>query len=154
MDYSLESLLEEERSLLLATFSNDDAWSLGVGLASLARERKLAIAVSIIRGNQRLFHYAAPGMSHDNDLWLERKLATALHFGHSSLYMELKLQDLGMTMEEKYALDPASFATSGGAIPIMLAGTGVVAGLAVSGLKGSEDHALAVEALRKFVRLS
>lgn len=147
MEYTLESLLAQEASLVLDHFSNDDAWTLGSTLVDLARSRKLPVAVSIIRGGQRLFHYAAPGTAHDNDLWLERKLATVLHFGHSSLYMELKLQEQGSSLQEKYGLGPAAYVVAGGAFPLVIAGTGLVGGAAVSGLKGEEDHALVVEAL-------
>lgn len=150
MDYTLESLLAEERALGLPSFSNDDAWRLGLELAGLARERKLPVAVSIVRGGQRLFHFAAEGTSHDNDLWLERKLATVLHFGHSSLYMGKRLEGLGMSLQEKFALDPAGYSVSGGAFPILVSGTGLVGGVAVSGLKAEDDHALVLEALAAF----
>lgn len=147
MDPTLESLLTEEKDLSLSSFSNDDAWELGARLADLARARKLPIAISIVRGGQRLFHFAAEGTSPDNDAWLERKLATVLHFGHSSLFMGKKLEALGLGLQEKYSLDPARYSVSGGAFPIAIAGTGLVGGVAVSGLKAEEDHALVVEAL-------
>lgn len=154
MDYTLESLLVQEASLALDHFSNDDAWALGSALVALARSRRLPIAVSIVRGGQRLFHYAAPGTTHDNDLWLERKLATVLHFGHSSLYVERKLLEQGSSLQGKYGLDPAAYVAAGGAFPLVIAGTGLVGGAAVSGLKGEEDHDLVVEALREFARPS
>jgi uncharacterized protein (UPF0303 family) len=154
MDYTLESLLAQEASLELDHFSNDDAWALGSALMALARSRRLPIAVSIVRGGQRLFHYAAPGTTHDNDLWLERKLATVLHFGHSSLYLERKLKEQGSSLLEKYGLGPASYVAAGGAFPLVIRGTGLVGGAAVSGLKSEEDHDLVVEALREFARPS
>lgn len=152
MDYTLESLLAQEASLVLDHFSNDDAWALGSALVDLARSRKLPVAISIVRGGQRLFHYAAPGTSHDNDLWLERKLATVLHFGHSSLYLEQKLKEEALSLLDKFGLGPTAYVAAGGAFPLVIAGTGLVGGAAVSGLKGEDDHALVVEALGRLIR--
>ena len=47
----------------------------------------------------------------------------------------------------KHGLDMADYADHGGAVPIRVAGTGVVACLTVSGLPQVEDHRLAVAAL-------
>jgi uncharacterized protein (UPF0303 family) len=41
------------------------------------------------------------------------------------------------------------FAWDGGSFPIAVAGTGVIGTLTVSGLPDIEDHALAVEGLRR-----
>lgn len=152
MDNSLESLLAEEAGLRLPSFSNEAAWRLGNILVRRARAEDLAIAVGIIRGGQRLFWFAAEGTSPDNDRWLERKLRTALHFGHSSLYIGRRLASLGQSLEEKYALDPAEFSVHGGAFPIVLRGTGLVGAVAVSGLAQEEDHAMVAEALKALAR--
>jgi len=147
MEYTLESLLAEEASLRLGSFSNETAYKLGSLLAKRSRTEGLAIAVGIVRGGQRLFWYAAEGTSPDNDAWLERKIRTVLRFGHSSLYMGRKIAALGVSLKDKYGIDPAEFSTSGGAFPIGLRGTGIVGAVAVSGLAQEEDHALVVEAL-------
>jgi uncharacterized protein (UPF0303 family) len=147
MEYTPESLLAEEVSLRLPSFSNDAAFRLGLSLARRARSEGLSIAVAVVRGGQRLFWFSAEGTSADNDSWLERKVRTVLRFGHSSLYMTRKLASANMTMEERYGISPADYAFSGGGFPIALRGTGPIGCVAVSGLAHEEDHRLVVEAL-------
>ncbi len=72
---------QQERELRFATFSNDDAWELGTLLVELAMERDLAVTVDIRRGRQQLFHAARPGTSPDNDSWIERKARVVERFG-------------------------------------------------------------------------
>jgi uncharacterized protein (UPF0303 family) len=146
MSYTLESLLAEESSLTVGSFSNDAAWRLGSLLVERARSGKLPIAVGIMRAGQRLFWYGAEGSGPDNDGWLERKLRTALRFGHSSLYMGMKIasRDIGI---EQYGICFGEYSLHGGAVPIVLRGTGLVGALAVSGLDQEEDHRMAAEAL-------
>jgi uncharacterized protein (UPF0303 family) len=147
MEYSLESLLAEEASLRLPSFSNETAWRLGNLLVRRSRSEGLAVSVAIVRGGQRLFWFAAEGTSPDNDAWLERKMRTVLRFGHSSLYMGRKLDALGLSIQGKYDLDPADYSVSGGAFPLVVRGTGLVGAVAVSGLAQEDDHAMVVEAL-------
>jgi len=147
MEYTLESLLAEEASLRLGSFSNDAAWRLGSFVAKRARVEDLSLAVAIVRGGQRLFWHATEGTRPDNDMWLDRKIRTVLRFGHSSYYMGRKLEADGTTLEERYGASSAEYAVHGGAFPLYVRGTGLVGALAVSGLAQEEDHALAVEAL-------
>ena len=152
MEYTPESLLAEEVSLRLSSFSNDTAYRLGLSLARRARSEGLSIAVGVVRGSQRLFWFAAEGTTADNDAWLERKIRTVLRFGHSSLYMGRKLASVNMTMEARYGISAADFTFSGGGYPIALKGTGLIGCVAVSGLAHEEDHRLVVEALAALKR--
>jgi uncharacterized protein (UPF0303 family) len=152
MDYNLETLLAEEASLRLPSFSNNAAFRLGSWLAKRSRAEGLAISVGIVRGGQRLFWFAAEGTSIDNDGWLERKIRTVLRFGHSSLYIGRKLAAQGLDLRSKYFIDPEEYSAHGGGYPIALRGTGVVGVVAVSGLAQEEDHALVVEALSSLAR--
>jgi uncharacterized protein (UPF0303 family) len=52
-----------------------------------------------------------------------------------------------MTLQEKYNLPAADYASHGGAFPIALAATGVIGSVTVSGLPQRDDHELVVEAL-------
>ncbi|QNA73588.1 heme-degrading domain-containing protein [Streptomyces sp. So13.3] len=142
----------QERDLVLQGFSNDDAWRLGSLLVELARERKAPVTIDIRRGSQQLFHYALDGTSPDNDAWLARKSRVAERYGASSYLVGARFRAKGTTFEESSRLDPDLYAAHGGAVPLRVAGVGIVGTAAVSGLPQSEDHALVVEALSRMVR--
>jgi len=151
LDALISRLEEEERRLRLPSFSNDDAVALGEAIVSRARERSLAVTVDIRRGSQQLYHCALPGTSADNDQWALRKGRVAERFGHSSLLVGAKLRKAGMRIEEKYFVSPLEYSAHGGAVPVVVEGTGQVGTATVSGLPQEEDHALVVEAMEAFL---
>lgn len=142
----------QERDLVLPGFTNDDAWRLGCLLVELARERDAQVTVDIRRGSQQLFHYALEGTSPDNDAWLARKSRVAERYGASSYLVGARFRAKGTTFEESSRLDPDRYAAHGGAVPLRVAGVGIIGTVAVSGLPQSEDHALVVEALSRLLR--
>ncbi|PSJ26195.1 heme-degrading domain-containing protein [Streptosporangium nondiastaticum] len=145
------ALEEDERRLILDRFGNDDAWRLGGLLVGLARERDAAVTIGIRRGAQRLFHYALPGTSADNDAWIARKCRVVERYGESSFLVGARFRAKGRTFEESSRLDPDRYAAHGGAFPLRVRSTGVVGAVAVSGLRQAEDHALVVEGLERFL---
>jgi uncharacterized protein (UPF0303 family) len=144
-------LTAQERDLVLPRFTNDDAWRLGSLLVDLARERGAAVTIDIRRGGQQLFHYAFDGTSPDNDAWLVRKARVVERYGASSLLVGERFRAKGSTFEESSRLDPDLFAAHGGAVPLRVAGVGVIGVVAVSGLPQADDHALVVTALTRFL---
>lgn len=144
-------LVEQERRLQFARFTNDDAWRLGCLLVDMVRERGLPVAVDIRRGEQQLFHYAAPGSSADNDAWIERKIRVVRRYAASSYLVGQRFREQGSSFEEKSRLDPDRYAAHGGAFPIVVADVGLVGTVAVSGLPQVDDHKLVVEALEQFL---
>jgi uncharacterized protein (UPF0303 family) len=142
---------EQERRLVFPGFDNDDAWRLGSLLVDLARARDAAVTIDIRRNGQQLFHAALPGTTPDNDAWIERKVRTVNRFGHASYLVGQRFVAKGSTFEASSRLDPDTYAAHGGAFPITIAGTGPVGTVTVSGLPQSEDHALVVQALEKFL---
>jgi len=150
----LESLLAEEELLQFTTFTNDDAWELGMRLVEAARADGLPVTIDVRRGDQQLFHAALPGTSADNDAWIERKVRVVRRFGRSSLAVGTALRLEGRTIEEAYLLDEAEYAPHGGAFPVTVKGVGVVGTVTVSGLPQEDDHALVVRVLREFLGVS
>ena len=146
----LVALLREERELQFSSFTNADAWRLGVALVEAARARGAEVTIDIRRGDQQLFHAALPGTAPDNDAWVARKVAVVRRFGHSSLYMGQVCRDGGTTLAEKYGVPETEFAAHGGAFPLVVRGVGPVGVVTVSGLPQLEDHRLVVEVLRAF----
>ncbi|MET9498870.1 heme-degrading domain-containing protein [Streptomyces sp. NPDC006552] len=147
----IETLEEQERRLVLDSFTYDDAWALGTLLVELARERRAPVAVDITRGGQQLFHAALPGATPDNDAWIARKRRVVERYQASSYLVGSRFRAKGTTFEDSSRLDPDTYAAHGGAFPLTVRGAGVVGVVVVSGLPQIEDHALVVEALERFV---
>lgn len=154
-DEDLVQIARQERDLQWNAFSEEDAWEVGSTLRALAAERMLPIVIDIRRftphlGNQAgapLFYAAMGGTSPDNSEWARRKANLVARLHRSSYQVGLHLRSRKTTLEEKYGLPTADYASHGGAFPITLAGTGVIGSVTVSGLPQREDHELVVEAL-------
>jgi uncharacterized protein (UPF0303 family) len=151
----LERIARQEHELQWTSFNEDDAWQLGSTLHELAAERQLAIVIDVRRfaphlGNQAgapLFYAALPGTSPDNAEWARRKANLVARLHRSSYAVGLALKARNTTLQEKYGLPLADYASHGGAFPITLAGTGIIGSVTVSGLPQRDDHELVVEAL-------
>jgi uncharacterized protein (UPF0303 family) len=141
----------QERELVFATFDNEDAWALGCLLVELASERDLPVTVDIRRAGQQLFHAARPGTTADNDSWIERKTRVVMRFGASSFLVGLRAAARGTTFAEQHDLPLQEYAAHGGAFPVRVEGVGLVGTATVSGLPQADDHALVVEAVRRFL---
>ena len=145
-------LAAQEASLVYASFTNDDAITLGLAVIEEARARQLAITVDVRRGEQQVFHAALQGTTADNDAWVERKVRVVRHFEESSYRVGCTLRRLGGTIDSIFLLDPARYGAHGGAFPIRVRGAGVVGVVTVSGLPQREDHELVVEVLSRLLK--
>lgn len=139
-------LQEQEARLIFGRFDEDTALQLGIALVELAWAGALPVVIDIRTPNRTLFHAALPGSSPDNDAWARRKSATALHFHKSSLRVGVELRAKDRSLPSQ-GLSLAEYAEHGGAVPVRVAGVGVVAVATVSGLPQREDHALVVQAM-------
>lgn len=146
----LEQIAKEEEELLLSHFDEQDAWNLGTILVELARTRSAPVAIDIRRPSQVLFHVALPGATADNDEWIRRKSSVVFRFGKASFAVGIALALARTNIEEKYFVSPLEYSPHGGAFPIRVRGTGLVACVSVSGLPQEEDHALVVQGLHQF----
>lgn len=150
-DALITAVVEQERRLTIARFDNGDAWHLGTILVSLAKTRALPMTLDITRANQQLFHAALTGAAPDQADWIARKNRVVARFGVSPYLAGLRLTAAGQTLADEPWLDPALYATHGGAFPIHITDVGIVGTITVSGLPQADDHALAVEALETFL---
>ncbi|WP_067499862.1 heme-degrading domain-containing protein [Actinoplanes sp. TFC3] len=141
----------QEQRLVFPRFEHADAWHLGSLLVDLATARDLPVAVDIRRGPQQLFHAALPGSTADNDHWIARKVRVVERFAASSYLVGRRLAAKGDALDAKYGVDPADYATHGGAFPVRVEGAGVIGVVTVSGLPQADDHALVVEAIESFL---
>lgn len=140
------TLKAEAARLIFPRFDEGVALALGNRLVELARAEGLPIVVNIRSANRCYFHAALPGSAPLNDLWAARKSATALLFHKSSLLAGTEHREKGESLA-KHGLPSETHADHGGAVPIAVAGVGMVACLTVSGLPQLEDHRLAVRAI-------
>ena len=147
---------EDERRLQFVAFSDEDAFTLGVQMRTLALAGGHAIAIDIARGEQRLFHTALPGTSAHNGIWIERKKRTVREWACSSYAVGLRFPrlDAPYTLETAPWMDPRSYSGSGGGFPVVVVGAGLVGTVAISGLRHDLDHAFVVDALERFLGLT
>lgn len=143
----LQTIAQQEKTLVFPQFDSDRAWQLGSQLREMAVARDAAVAIEVRTFGQPLFFAALDGITPDNVRWVQRKARTVEHFRVSSYAIGLGLQQAGATLADKYSLPAAEFASHGGAFPLTVKGAGVIGVVTVSGLPQRRDHELVVEAL-------
>jgi uncharacterized protein (UPF0303 family) len=145
--HDLQTIAQQEQTLVFPQFDSARAWQLGSQLREMALARGAAVAIEVRTFGQQLFYVALDGTTPDNARWVERKARTVEYFRRSSYAIGLSLQQGGTTLADKYSRPAAEFATHGGAFPLAVKGAGVIGVVTVSGLPQRSDHALVVEAL-------
>jgi len=152
--FSPDELLAQEESLVLPSFTRDDAIDLGLAVLTLASERSLPVVIEIRDLDQVLFRAALPGSSVENDSWIARKTRVVEEFGHSSLYERVRHEAVGTTFGAATGLPETEFAAHGGGFPLVVEGVGRQGVIVVSGLPQVSDHELVVEALQAHLETS
>ena len=143
----IEQLQAEYARLTFPRFAEAEALALGAVLVKLADG--LPVVINIRTPNRVLFHAALPGAAPLNDLWALRKSNVALLYQLPSLLVGQQHLTKGSLLIS--GLVGADHADHGGAVPIRVAGVGVVACATVSGLPQAEDHALVVRGFEAFL---
>jgi uncharacterized protein (UPF0303 family) len=146
----IKALEAQDARLVLPRFDEGVAIRLGLALLAMAEAAALPVVINIRSADRTLFHVALPGATALNDLWARRKSNTALLFQAASLLVGARNRDKGETLQ-KHGLGFEDYADHGGAVPIRVAGVGVVAVATVSGLPQTEDHALVVRGLESLL---
>lgn len=140
---ALEAL---EAELVFDSFDLNDAWRLGSAAAEIILEKNYSLSVQIVLAGRIVFKAAFNGVSQDTEPWLTGKAAAALLFESSTMRVRLQ-KDADASIID--GLDEDLYRTHGGAVPIRVAGKGIVGTIAVSGEPDTVDHAVAVEALQR-----
>ncbi|HEU0369473.1 MAG TPA: heme-degrading domain-containing protein, partial [Candidatus Acidoferrum sp.] len=144
IEQDLQKIALQEKRLQFTEFNAAVAWELGARLRSAALQRGAAIAIDIQLHGHLLFACSMPGTTPDNWEWIRRKRNVVMRYHRSSYAIGLKHALAGSTLEGTTGLDLRDYSTHGGCFPILLAGTGCVGTIAVSGLPQREDHSLVV----------
>jgi uncharacterized protein (UPF0303 family) len=140
----------QTEGLVFARFDESDALALGAALLAHAQTSGLGVVINIRTPNRTLFHAALKGSAALNDRWALRKSNTALMLGQSSLQVGSANRAAGQDMT-RHGLNTADYADHGGAVPVIVAGVGMVAVVTVSGLPQVQDHDMVVAALRAYL---
>jgi len=145
--------LAEEEELVLDSMTARDALEIGLAVLDIAPKlTEKPVAVHIENDEYPLFTHFMEGTGSGNWDWIGRKSRVVRRFGHSSWGIGMDYRERGVDFQKETALDPDKFRAEGGGIPLIVRDRGCVASLTVSGLEGTEDHALAVEGLRTWLR--
>ena len=151
MEALLKELEAQEQELQFDRFSNEDAVAVGMSLYETAKKNNLPVTIDVTRNGHQLFHLSMPGTSPDTDQWVARKVKLVNRMGMSSYHVGTLLRSLNMTLEERFELSHYEYAAHGGCFPVILKGTGPIGTVTISGLAQEEDHAMVVNALRKYL---
>lgn len=146
---TLDEIARDEAEVVLPELTEQTAFEIGCRAVEWARPRELPIVIGLWRGDHQLFHCALAGSTQDNDAWLRRKGRVVMRFERSSLYVARLCRDQETTLAERFALHPNRFAAAGGAVPLRVAGAGVLGWMGVSGLPQLEDHRFVMQVLRQ-----
>ena len=143
----LPILAEQEARLHFRGFDPGIAWQLGSSLRGKLLARVAAGSVEIELAGHVWFTSITPGANPGQANWIRRKRNTVHHFARSTYAVGRRLEREGATLTGKHGLSEADFVAHGSGFPIVLAGTGAVGTVVVSGLPQRDDHNLAVDAL-------
>ncbi|WP_454858063.1 heme-degrading domain-containing protein [Rhizobium binxianense] len=145
---TIEELQAEAEELQFPAFNPAIAWEIGSYIQKRAAAENMPIAFEISKIGQQIFFFATPGAMPDNAHWIRRKRAVVERFYRSSLLMKLLSDREGRPLLDRYILSADDYVASGGSVPIVVAGSGCVGSVTVSGLTQYDDHRLAVEGIR------
>jgi len=153
IDQDIEKIALQEKRLQFKAFDSEVAWVIGSALKAAAEKRRVAVAIDIQLAGHTLFSYAMPGTTPDNLDWIRRKRNVVMRYHRSSYAVGLKHEKAQTTLQSRVGLELKDYAPHGGCFPILLAGTGCVGTITVSGLPQRDDHMLVVAVLQNYLKL-
>jgi uncharacterized protein (UPF0303 family) len=135
----IDILIEQEKLLVFPAFSEEDAFRIGSALKARADKESVPLVIDISLWDRKLFYFARPGSTSDNEDWVRRKFNLARRVHKSSYRAGRELAAAGLTLKDRN-LDEADYAPHGGAFPIRLANAGAIGAVTISGLPQRDDH--------------
>ena len=146
-------IIEQERALVFAGFSEEAAFVIGSAIRDEGVRRNLTLVVDVRLWDRALFFAALPGTTADNAEWVRRKSNSVRLFHKSTYRMVLEKTFEDRIFPPSRALDPHDFVLAGGGFPISVAGVGVIGSVTVSGLPERDDHGVVVAAIAQYLQL-
>ena len=151
IDDDIEMIARQEQELQFDSFSLETGWALGSLLRRMSVERQYGVAIDVTLFSMPVFFTVLDGATPDNPHWVRRKRACVFRFLKSSYALGLSLKKQDTTLQAKFGLPDADYASHGGSFPILVKGTGCIGAVTVSGLPQRDDHNVVVEALAKML---
>jgi uncharacterized protein (UPF0303 family) len=148
----LDLIIEQEKRLAFSVFSEQDAFKIGSALKERADAQGAPIVIDISLWDRKLFYFARPGSTSDNEEWVRRKFNLVRRAHKSSYRFARELAVSGKTMAER-SLSDADYAAAGGCFPIRLTNAGVIGAVTISGLPQRDDHTWVVSAIAAHLKL-
>ena len=142
--------LEAEPRLDLPAFTQDDAVDLGLLAVAVARERGANLAVRVELGGETVFLAMTGSTGAGNVPWLEGKARVVHRFGEPSLLVRRRHEAAGTPFEQRTDVDHDLLRAHGGSVPLRVDGE-VVGTLTTSGEPDVVDHAVAAQAVRRYL---
>jgi len=146
----IQILKQQEEILEFDSFSNEDAFRIGVLLVEYSRSKQVAVAIEIVINGWSVFLHAMQGTRPENNRWLRRK-RNFLDYRHTSSLLGQQILLVQNKTLHDLALAESDYADKGGSFPIRIAGQ-VIGSITVSGLPDTEDHQLVVDVLGKYLK--
>ena len=148
LDEQIKDLETELATLQLPRFDAGVAWQIGRSLHDRAEAEGKRIAIEVSRPGQQLFYCVMPGIAPDSTAWIRRKRNVVERFHKSSLLMKLLADQAQRDMHQRYSLNPDDYGATGGGVPVVVAGSGCIGCVTVSGMTQFDDHAWGVDAIK------
>lgn len=142
--------LEAEPQLDLPVLTQDDAVDLGLRAVDVVRERGANLAVRVELGGETVFLAMTGSTGAGNLPWLEGKARVVHRFGEPSLLVRRRHEAAGTPFDERTDVDHDLLKAHGGSVPLRVGGQ-VVGTLTTSGEPDVVDHAVAAEAVRRYL---
>jgi len=149
---TLEALRLQEEGLVFPHFNEEIAFAVGSALRARAAAQNAPVVIDICNASRRFYFSALPGSTPENDNWARRKANTVLYYHTASMLVGARMAMQGRSQWPEGVLDMKDYAAHGGAFPVRVKDSGVVAVIAVSGLPSREDHDMIVCVLRDFLK--
>ncbi len=136
----------QEERLVFERFNADLALAIGLDLRERAAARGRPVVIDVRFWDRRLFWFAMPGTTMDNEDWVRRKVNAVRRF-HKSTFRLGREKGARLLPAEAGPEAVADCVLAGGGFPLTVKGVGCVGAVTVSGLPEREDHELVVAAL-------
>ena len=143
----LDRLALQAQRLQFPHFDGDTAWALGSRLRALAEAARTPVTVEMRVGGHTVFFHAMAGTQPANADWARRKRNTVELMHRSSYRVGRELLRDNTSLDAMMGLPLRDYCANGGAVPLQVAGAGVIGVVTVSGLPERDDHDLAVQAI-------
>ena len=76
----IDQMNEEQKELVLKSFTNEEACALGIQMYQKALKENKPIVISITKNRKQIFYAAMEGTSKNNEEWVRRKENTVYDF--------------------------------------------------------------------------